>query len=179
MSDNRPRACFAGTRLEALQALSRFAQVVAILAVPGSQVHQHGDANGLPVTLATWKNRTQGFRFLREQQVDLILSAGLPFILPGWVLQSGALFINSHPALLPAYKGKNAIREAYAAGEEYMGVTVHYMVEAVDAGSPLCQERVWLRGCTLQETYDLLFGVVEPLTITRAMEQLLRTGRIG
>ena len=54
-----------------------------------------------------------------------------------------------------------------------MGVTVHYMSEAVDDGTQICQEKVWTKGFPLQEIYDLLFGVVEPMAVTRAMEKLL------
>lgn len=174
MAGNRPTATFAGTRLEALQALSRYTRVDTILAVPGSRVHDYCIANDVPFELSDQKDRAKGFHLLREQRTDLVFSAGFPFILPDWVLQSGALFINSHPALLPAYKGKNAIKEAYAAGEQYMGVSVHHMVAEVDSGALLWQERVWVEGCTLDEIYSLLFGVVEPFAISQALAQVLR-----
>ncbi len=173
MADNRPTATFAGTRLEAFQALSRYTRVDTILAVPGSRVHHHCTTSNIPVELSDHKNRAKGFHFLREQRTDLVFSAGFPFILPNWVLQSGPLFINSHPALLPAYKGKNAIKEAYATGEPYMGVSVHHMVAEIDSGALLWQERVWVKGCTLDEIYSLLFGVVEPFAITQALAQVL------
>ena len=170
----RPTACFAGTRLEALQAFQRFADVRTIITVPDSYVHQYCQTNNLSVQLASRERRQEAFDFLAGQRVQWVLSAGFPFIIPGAVLNSGATFINSHPALLPAYKGRNAIKEAVANGEEFLGVTTHYMVEEVDAGEFIWQEKVWVKGLALNEIYNLLFAVTEPMCVTRAMERLLR-----
>ena len=179
MSRQRPTSCFMGTRLEALQALWRYAEVMAILTIPGSWVHQYCESQGLACHLGRKGMKEDTFQFLLQQSAQLVLSAGFPFVLPGTVLRSGPLFINSHPALLPAYKGYNAIKEAFQSQEEYMGVTVHFMIEEVDAGPHICQEKVWVKGMTLQEIYDLLFGVVEPMAITRAMEKLLQDSLLG
>ena len=172
----RQTACFAGSRLEALIAFRRYANVTSIVTVPGSRVHQHCEASGIATHLAQRDRKDDTFHFLAEQSVQWVLSAGFPFIIPAFVLRSGPTFINSHPALLPAYKGYDAIKEAVRNGEEYMGVTVHYMVEKVDEGPPIYQEKVWVKGLVLQEIYDLMFGVVEPMAITRAMEYVLRQG---
>ena len=92
--------------------------------------------------------------------------------MPRFVLESGPLFLNSHPSLLPAYKGYHAIKEAFENQEEYMGVTGHRMAEEVDAGPVIHQEKVWVKGMVLPQIYDLLFAVVEPMAITRSMEKL-------
>ena len=175
----RLTACFAGTRLEALQALARYANTVSILTVADSWVHRHCRSNGLAVELISRERRADGFRFLASQPVDLVLSAGFPFIVPGWVLQGPATFVNSHPSLLPAYRGYASITEAFKHGEEYMGVSVHYIAEELDAGPVIHQERVRVKGLALQEIYDLLFRVVEPLAITKAMEILLKSGSVA
>ena len=116
------------------------------------------------------------FRFLAEQSVDLVISAGFPLIIPPSVLRSGPAFLNSHPSLLPAYKGYHPVKQAFENGEEYMGVTVHRMVEEVDAGPVLHQEMVWVKDLELPQIYDLLFSVVEPMAITRSLEQVLQQG---
>lgn len=175
----RPSACFAGTRLEAFQVLGYYTRIEAVLAVPGSRVHAHCAAKGMALELVDLKDRKRSFDFLAGQQTDLVLSAGFPFILPQWVLQARPRFINSHPALLPAYKGNNAIKDAYAAGEEFMGVTVHHMIAEVDAGAPIAQERIWVKGLPLPEIYQLLFGAAEPLAVARALERLLGSAEDG
>ena len=166
------KACFVGTRIEAMLALGRFADIISIATVEGSRVHGYCSERGIDPCLLSHSNREDSYRFLSEQKVDIVFSAGFPFILPGRVLTSGPLYVNSHPSLLPAYKGNDAIKEAYANGEGYMGVTVHYMVEEVDAGNRIVQEKVWVRGLELRELYEVLFSLVEPIAITRAMERM-------
>ena len=49
--------------------------------------------------------------------------------------------INIHPSLLPKYKGVESIKRAYEAGDEYIGVTIHYVNEEVDGGKILAQDK--------------------------------------
>ena len=165
-------ACFAGTRLEALLALQQCREVTSIITVPDSRVHQHLESIGQQVELVTKDSKPQAFDFLAGQEASMVLSVGFPYIIPGPVLNSGPLFINSHPSLLPAYKGSNAIKEAFNASEEYMGVTVHHMVAEVDAGPVIYQKRISVHGMELSEIYDSLFGSVEPDVITEAISRL-------
>lgn len=48
--------------------------------------------------------------------------------------------INTHPALLPAFPGAHAVRDALAAGVKQTGVTVHIIDEGVDTG-PIIRQR--------------------------------------
>jgi phosphoribosylglycinamide formyltransferase-1 len=50
--------------------------------------------------------------------------------------------LNTHPALLPAFKGWHAVRDAIEAGVKVTGCTVHIATEAVDDGPILAQEAV-------------------------------------
>jgi folate-dependent phosphoribosylglycinamide formyltransferase PurN len=176
MSQLKPTVCFAGTRLEALKSIQRFADVTSIITAPGSWVHSQRQPGGPPMELIDKNRKDEAFRFLTEQSVDLVISAGFPLILPPSVLQSGPVFLNSHPSLLPAYKGYHPITQAFENREEYMGVTVHRMAEEVDAGPVIHQERVWVKGLELPQIYDLLFGVVEPMALTRSLQQVLQQG---
>jgi phosphoribosylglycinamide formyltransferase-1 len=80
---------------------------------------------------------------LKRHQIDVIAMAGFGTILapdifsvyPGRVL-------NTHPALLPAFKGWHAVRDALAAGVKVTGCTVHVATEVVDEGPILAQEAV-------------------------------------
>jgi folate-dependent phosphoribosylglycinamide formyltransferase PurN len=50
--------------------------------------------------------------------------------------------VNTHPALLPAFPGAHAIRDALAAGVATTGVTVHWVDEGVDTGPVIAQASV-------------------------------------
>jgi phosphoribosylglycinamide formyltransferase 1 len=170
---NRPAVCFAGSRVEALLAVRRYCDVVAAIVVPDSLAMKYCRESGISMQLTFGRYRERAFSYIESLQVDMVFSAGFPFVLPENVLQGDARFVNSHPSLLPAYKGYNAIKDAATAGEKYMGVTVHRMVADVDAGPIIAQEKVLVQGMELSEIYDLLFAVAEPMTITRALEKLL------
>jgi len=80
---------------------------------------------------------------LRRHDVDLIAMAGFGTILTG---AAQAAFpdriLNTHPALLPAFKGWHAVRDALAAGAEVTGCTIHLAGVEVDTGEILAQEEV-------------------------------------
>ena len=50
--------------------------------------------------------------------------------------------LNTHPALLPAFRGWHAVEEALAAGVKVTGCTVHLVTLEVDAGPIVAQEAV-------------------------------------
>jgi phosphoribosylglycinamide formyltransferase 1 len=74
--------------------------------------------------------------------VGLVVGAGYMRVLTPVFLERFPAVINVHPSLLPEFRGLNAIRRALAAGVERTGVTVHFMVEEVDAGPVIRQEAV-------------------------------------
>jgi phosphoribosylglycinamide formyltransferase 1 len=80
---------------------------------------------------------------LVAQGVDLVAMAGFGTVMtqrffsafPGRVL-------NTHPSLLPAFKGWHAVGAALAAGVSETGCTVHVATLALDDGPVLAQRRV-------------------------------------
>jgi phosphoribosylaminoimidazolecarboxamide formyltransferase/IMP cyclohydrolase len=50
--------------------------------------------------------------------------------------------LNTHPALLPAFPGAHAVRDALVAGVRVTGCTVHLVTEVLDGGPILAQEAV-------------------------------------
>lgn len=80
---------------------------------------------------------------LRQRGVDLVCLAGFMRILPaGFIAAFEGRVLNIHPALLPAFPGAHAVRDALAWGVKVTGTTVHFADEAVDHGPILAQEAV-------------------------------------
>lgn len=109
------------------------------------------------------------FDLLASQEYDLVLSAGFPYLFPAYILCKDPIFINSHPSLLPDYKGYNAIKDAFQAREEFMGVTIHHMDETFDTGTIIHQEKRSVLGLNLEEIYSVVFGQLEPKAIRQAL----------
>jgi len=78
--------------------------------------------------------------------VDLVAMAGFGTILSAPMHEAfPGRILNTHPALLPAFKGWHAVRDALAAGVGETGCTVHVAGLQVDTGPILAQERVPVR----------------------------------
>jgi phosphoribosylglycinamide formyltransferase-1 len=74
---------------------------------------------------------------------DLVVSAGFMKLVGPAVLGSfGGRLINTHPALLPAFPGGHAVRDALAAGVRVTGATVHVVDAGIDTGPVLAQRQV-------------------------------------
>jgi phosphoribosylglycinamide formyltransferase 1 len=71
----------------------------------------------------------------------LVVLAGFMRVLGPTVVRRFPM-VNTHPALLPAFPGAHAIRDALAAGVARTGVTVHWVDGGVDTGPVIAQEPV-------------------------------------
>jgi phosphoribosylglycinamide formyltransferase-1 len=80
---------------------------------------------------------------LQARNVDLVCLSGFMRILPpGFIAAFEGRVLNIHPALLPAFPGAHAVRDALAWGAKVTGTTVHFADEAVDHGPIVAQEPV-------------------------------------
>ena len=71
---------------------------------------------------------------------DLIVLAGYMRIFgPTFLERYEGKIINIHPALLPAFPGRDGIGDALAYGVKVMGVTVHYVDAGIDTGQIIDQ----------------------------------------
>src|SRR4051812_10867318 len=80
---------------------------------------------------------------LHRHDTELVAIAGFGTILSKpFVDAFGGRAVNTHPALLPSFKGLHAVRDALEFGVKVTGTTVHLVTEDVDSGEILAQEAV-------------------------------------
>lgn len=82
-------------------------------------------------------------KILKKEKINLVILAGFMRILsPYFVNSFKNKILNIHPAILPAFKGANAIKKAFDCGVKFTGVTVHFVNEEVDAGPIIMQKPI-------------------------------------
>lgn len=117
----------------------------------------------------------QRFEAFGVAEEGLIVGAGFMRILPPNVVRAYApRIINTHPALLPAFPGAHAVRDALAAGVTESGTTVHIVDEGVDTGPILDQRRVDVLPDDTESTlHDRIKRVERPLLV-ETVERIAR-----
>ncbi|MGN0865258.1 MAG: phosphoribosylglycinamide formyltransferase [Akkermansia sp.] len=79
-------------------------------------------------------------QLLRELRVDFVCLAGFMRLVKEPLLAAfPKRILNIHPALLPAFPGVEAWRQALEAGATQTGCTVHYVDAGMDSGEILMQ----------------------------------------
>jgi len=85
-------------------------------------------------------------RILKKEKVELVILAGfMRIITPSFVKAFKNRILNIHPALLPSFKGTDAINRAYKYGVKVTGVTVHFVDDRIDHGPVVFQKAVEIR----------------------------------
>ena len=80
---------------------------------------------------------------LKEHEVELVVLAGFMRLLSAHFIQAfPQRILNIHPALLPAFPGLHAQRQALARGVRIAGATVHLVDEEMDHGPIIMQAAV-------------------------------------
>ncbi len=113
---------------------------------------------------------------LEAYEVEWLILAGYMRLLGPTLLDAYPnKIINIHPSLLPKYKGKDAIKRAYEAGEREIGVSIHYVDEGMDTGELIAQEAITLTGEeSLDEVTERIHRVehrLYPETLAKLLEQ--------
>ncbi|HEX6417947.1 MAG TPA: phosphoribosylglycinamide formyltransferase [Acidimicrobiales bacterium] len=147
------------------------------------------DEHGVPADLVERTEWGAGFdrdaygerlvKVLQVHGVNLVVMAGFGTVVPGLPAAYPGRVLNTHPALLPAFRGWHAVREALAAGVKVTGATVHVATAQVDDGPILAQEAVPVLPDDTEETLHERIKQVErrlyPATIRRFIEETEET----
>jgi phosphoribosylglycinamide formyltransferase-1 len=114
---------------------------------------------------------------LRAHDVSLVCLAGFMRIITPVMLRAFPdRILNIHPALLPAFPGMHAVRQALAAGVRVSGCTVHVVDEGTDTGPIIVQAAVPVLDGDTEETLAARILVQEHRAYPRAIS-LFASGR--
>jgi phosphoribosylglycinamide formyltransferase 1 len=118
---------------------------------------------------------------LEPYRLDVLAMAGFGTVLDGsFFRRYPDRVLNTHPALLPAFRGWHAVADAVAAGVKVTGCTVHLATEEVDEGPILAQEAVPVMPgdtvATLHERIKTVERRLYPRTIGEFLDRLATAG---
>jgi len=104
---------------------------------------------------------------------DLIVLAGFMRILPvEFVEHYKDKIINLHPSLLPSFKGKDGIKDAWDYGVKVSGCTVHYVNAELDAGKIIAQKIVPIEENDTLESFEEKIHKAEHELLPKVIEDL-------
>lgn len=114
---------------------------------------------------------------LRARQVQLVCLAGFMRLLsPAFVDAFAGRILNVHPALLPAFPGLDAQRQALEHGARVSGATVHFVDAGLDSGPIVAQAAVTVRDDDTEETLAARILVEEHRIYPEAVQKILDGG---
>ena len=118
--------------------------------VPGAKALERAEALGVASVLLDHRQFASRAEFdaelvktLRAHRIELVCLAGyMRLVSPAFLGAFPQRVINVHPALLPAFPGLHAARQALEAGVKVTGCTVHFVDEGTDTGPIIAQAAV-------------------------------------
>jgi phosphoribosylglycinamide formyltransferase-1 len=111
---------------------------------------------------------------LDTYRIDIVAMAGfMTFLSPRIFTAYGGRILNTHPSLLPDFKGEHAVRDALAAGVKETGCTVHVATEKMDDGAILAREKVAVMPDDTVESLHERIKEKERILYPRVLKDLL------
>ena len=83
--------------------------------------------------------------------------------------------LNSHPSLLPSFKGEKAVEDALKFGAKVTGTTIHVATEIMDEGLILAQEAVRIRPGDTVDTLWERIKIVERKLYPMVIREFAKT----
>jgi len=179
-----------GTNLQAIIDTIERGELNAVIRVVLSN---RGDAYGLtrarhhnlPTVVISHKDFSSREAFeaeliktLQDHGVELVVLAGFMRLLsPFFIRAFPQRIVNIHPALLPAFPGTHAQRQALEHGVRISGVTVHFVDEDMDHGPIIAQAAVPVYADDSEESLSARIHAQEHRIYPQAI-QLFAEGRL-
>lgn len=116
---------------------------------------------------------------LTSHGIDLVAMAGFGTILAEPMHDAfPERILNTHPALLPSFKGWHAVRDALAHGVKVTGCTVHVAGLDVDTGPILAQEAVPVLPDDTESSLHERIKAVERRLYPDTLLRIVRQGQV-
>jgi phosphoribosylglycinamide formyltransferase 1 len=175
-----------GTNLQAILDRVHGRDGVEVVAVgsdkPGAGALARAGAAGVPTrtfpteAFADRAQRDEAMAaWLAASGVELVVLAGyMQLLAPGFLSRFPQRVINVHPALLPAFPGIGAIRQAIAYGVKVFGVTIHFVDEGVDSGPIILQRAIELPQASDPDAVHAALQPIEHELLTEAIRLIAR-----
>lgn len=137
---------------------------------------------GIPVVLfnkADFDNEKHFKELLSPYAPDLLVLAGFLWLIPGYLVNAYPnKIINIHPALLPKFGGKGMYghhvhKAILAKGEKEHGITIHFVNEKYDEGSPIVQAKFDVVKEDTLETIQQKIAKLEMFYFPEAIKRIL------
>lgn len=110
---------------------------------------------------------------LSQYNIDLICLAGYMRIIGVELLSKyEGIIINTHPSLLPSFRGKDAIEQAMNFGVKVFGITIHYVDNSLDGGKIIAQKSLEYRGKDIEYLKKRLLKIEHKLYVDTINEIL-------
>ena len=126
---------------------SRFNVKLVITNKKNAKGLNYAKKNKIVYFIVNYKNKNKAEKkilfFLKKKKIDVICLAGFMKILSGmFIKEFKGKILNTHPSLLPKYKGLNTQQRALNNKEKYSGFTIHLVNEKLDSGKIIFQKKI-------------------------------------
>jgi phosphoribosylglycinamide formyltransferase-1 len=178
-----------GTNLQALlDAATDPAYGARVVAVGADRDGIEGLARAERAGLPTFVQRVKDFTdraawdrvltaSVAEHQPDLVISAGfMKLVGTAFLTEFGGRFVNTHPALSPAFPGMHGAADALAYGVKVTGCTIFFVDDGVDTGPIVAQAAVRVENDDTADSLHERIKVAERALLVDTVGAMARRG---
>ena len=159
------------------------ARIVCVLSdVKDAYILEHAERQGIPalyISAAPFRTKLEGeaekkyIQVLKEYAAEVVVLAGFMRIIKRDFLAAyPKRILNIHPALLPAFPGRESWKQALNHGVKIAGCTVHFVDEGTDTGPIIIQRAVPVLDNDTPETLHARIQAEEHIAYPEALRLL-------
>jgi methionyl-tRNA formyltransferase len=137
------RIIFIGNRYNVLECLMGIRNIkLDIFSVQSSTLEKTLLSKQIPFTPFEVKDKKMIIDKIYDNDFDILISNGCPFIIPIAEIINSKILINIHPTFLPYLRGKTPLNGIFYEKIKHLGATMHYLSDEIDGGNIIYQERI-------------------------------------